>query len=138
MRLVLCPRCELNYITGDEQYCKVCLQEMKGVVQAEETELCSICNENPALPGRDVCAFCLQEMKSGDGQTGSGEENGSKANAGEIVEMDSVSQMDEILPEMKEERGEDYGSIENALSLESVREEEEKEQEEQDQEEEES
>ncbi|MBQ6173788.1 MAG: hypothetical protein IKS31_12305 [Clostridia bacterium] len=136
MRLVLCPRCELNYITGDEQYCKVCLQEMRGVVQNEEAELCSICNENPVLPGRDVCAFCLAEMKNGDDQTAAGDEDASKANAGEIVEMDSVSQMDEILPEMKEELGDDYGSIENALSLESVREEEEKEQEEQEQEEE--
>ena len=136
MRLVLCPRCELNYITGDEQYCKVCLQEMRGDVQTEETELCSICNENPVLPGRDVCAFCLQEMKNGEDQAATGEEDTSKANAGEIVEMDSVSQMDEILPEIKEEMGDDYGSIENALSLESVREEEEKEQEEQEREEE--
>ncbi len=131
MKLVLCPRCELNYITGDEQYCKVCLQEMKGVVRPEEVELCSICNENPVLPGRDICAFCLQEMKNGGEQAGGGDDSAAKPDPGEIVEMDSVSQMDEILPEMKEEMSEDYGSIENALSLESVREEEEKEQEKQ-------
>ena len=30
MKLVKCPRCDLNYIREDEKYCKVCLREMKG------------------------------------------------------------------------------------------------------------
>ena len=30
MKFVKCPRCELNYITACEKYCKVCLREMKG------------------------------------------------------------------------------------------------------------
>ena len=29
MKLVKCPRCELNYITENEKYCKVCLREMR-------------------------------------------------------------------------------------------------------------
>ena len=62
MKLVKCPRCDLNYIREDEKYCKVCLREMKGDSQQEEVELCSICNENPTLPGKDVCLFCLKEM----------------------------------------------------------------------------
>lgn len=129
MKLVLCPRCELNYITGNEQYCKVCTQEMKGVRRSEEVELCSICNENPVIPGRDVCAVCLREM---DVSRGAAETVDRDAHAGaeEIVEMDSVAQMDEILPEMKDDMDGEYGSVQNALSLESVREDEEKEQEE--------
>ena len=136
MKLVLCPRCELNYITGAEQYCKVCMQEMKGDRGTEETELCSICNENPVIPGRDVCAVCLREMDVGgsDHDTTDREEH---AGAEEIVEMDSVAQMDEILPEMKDDMDGEYGSVQNALSLESVREDEEKEQEEADREDEE-
>ncbi len=129
MKLVLCPRCELNYITGAEQYCKVCMQEMKGVRGAEEVELCSICNENPVIPGRDVCAVCLREMDVGGGSA-EATEHEEHAEAGEIVEMDSVAQMDEILPEMKDDMDGEYGSVQNALSLESVREDEEKEQEE--------
>lgn len=129
MKLVLCPRCELNYITGSEEYCKVCLSEMKGATRSEETELCSVCNENPALPGRDVCAVCLREMEEQSGAE-PGADGGAGAQADEIVEMDSVTQMDEILPEMKDEMGEEYGSMQNALSLERVREDEEKEQDE--------
>ena len=52
MKLVKCPRCELNYITENEKYCKVCLREMKGDAPKDEIELCSVCNEAPALPGR--------------------------------------------------------------------------------------
>ncbi len=129
MRLVLCPRCELNYITGNEEYCKVCLSEMKGAPQTDDVELCSVCNENPVLPGRDVCAICLREMEEQTG-TETAADIRESAQADDIVEMDSVSQMDEILPEVKDEMGEDYGSMQNALSLERVREDEEKEQDE--------
>lgn len=47
MKLVKCPRCELNYITENEKYCKVCLREMKGESPKDEVELCSVCNEAP-------------------------------------------------------------------------------------------
>ena len=30
MRLIKCPRCELNYIAEGEGYCKICKREMKG------------------------------------------------------------------------------------------------------------
>ena len=53
MALIKCPRCELNYIQDTEGYCKICKREMKGEVQREEIEMCTICNEAPALPGKD-------------------------------------------------------------------------------------
>ncbi len=135
MKLIKCPRCELNYIQEGEKYCKVCLREMRGEQPKEELELCSVCNEAPALPGKDVCLFCLKEMNGG-GRDDDGDD------APEIVDesslsIDPVSTMDEIIPEMDEEIPErEFGEIENELSLESVREDEEEEQEDEDEDEE--
>ena len=39
MKLVKCPRCDLNYIQETEKYCKVCLREMKGEPAGEDFEL---------------------------------------------------------------------------------------------------
>ena len=125
MNLVKCPRCDLNYIREDEKYCKVCLQEMKGESRSEEIELCSICNEEPALPGKDVCLFCLREMNKSnstdDTDTGVEAENVDTATIGD---MDAVSGMDEIIPE--EEESDEFGEIDQEMSLEDVREDEER------------
>ncbi len=130
MKLVKCPRCDLNHIREDEKYCKVCLREMKGESSRDEIELCSVCNEEPALPGRDVCLFCLKEM-SGQNAVRSDETEGEETDSvdtSSIGTMDSVSTMDEIIPEIREDiPGQELGEIENELSLESVREDEEKE-----------
>ena len=133
MKLVKCPRCELNYITENETYCKVCLREMKGDAPKDEIELCSVCNEAPALPGRDVCLFCLKEMSSGDNRTDDSQESEEHVDSASIVAMDSVSTMDEIIPEIDEDiPSQEYGEIENELSLESVREEEDEDDEDED------
>ena len=127
MKFVLCPRCELNYITETEKYCKVCLREMKGDAPKDEIELCSVCNEAPALPGRDVCLFCLKEMNGQDNRDDDAEQE--HVDTASIGGMDSVSTMDEIIPEIDEDiPSQEYGEIENELSLESVREDEENEQ----------
>lgn len=124
MKLVKCPRCELNYITETEKYCKVCLREMKGDAPKEEIELCSVCNETPALPGRDVCVFCLKEM-SGNNVRSDDQDSEETVDTSAIGGMDSVSTMDEIIPEIDEDiPSQEYGEIESELSLESVREEE--------------
>ena len=127
MTLIKCPRCDLNYITPDQKYCTICLREMKGENDAEEVELCSICNEAPALPGKDVCLFCLKEMNKSnqDGPEGTEPETVDAANIGD---MDSVSSMDEIIPEEDGEiDDQEYGEMEHELSLEEVQENEEKE-----------
>ena len=127
MKLVKCPRCELNYITENEKYCKVCLREMKGESPKDEVELCSVCNEAPALPGRDVCLFCLKEMSGGN--TNRAENAPEEAvEASSLVSIDPVSTMDEIIPEIDEDiPSQEFGEIESELSLESVREDEENE-----------
>ena len=125
MKLSKCPRCELNYITETEKYCKVCLREIKGDAPKEEIELCSVCNETPALPGRDACVFCLKEMNNGSVHSDDNQDAEETVDASTIGGMDSVSTMDEIIPEIDEDiPSQEFGEIESELSLESVREEE--------------
>ena len=135
MTLIKCPRCDLNYITPDQKYCKVCMREMKGEGSSEEVELCSVCNEAPALPGKDVCLFCLKEMNQSNN-----EEDDTTAtesvDASNIGDMDSVSGMDEIIPDDEDDiPGQEYGEMEQELSLEEVREDEERNADEEDEEE---
>ena len=131
MKLVKCPRCDLNYIREDEKYCKICLQEMKGESRSEEIELCSICNEEPALPGKDVCLFCLREMnKSNNADENETETEPESVDTSTIGDMDAVSGMDEIIPEVEEEEAGEFGEIDQEMSLEDVREDEEREAEE--------
>lgn len=126
MTLIKCPRCDLNYITPDQKYCKVCLREMKGEGISEEVELCSICNEAPALPGKDVCLFCLKEMNQSNSEETEASE-GESVDANNIGDMDSVTAMDEIIPDEEEEMpSQEYGEMEHELSLEEVREDEER------------
>lgn len=123
MALIKCPRCELNYIMEGEGYCKICRREMKGEGRVDEIELCTVCNEAPALLGKDVCLFCLKEMSSA---------NEDRENVDEEVrvnestlDIDPVSGMDEIIPEIDEEvPDKEYNEIENDLSLEELGEEE--------------
>ena len=134
MNLIKCPRCDLNYIREGEKYCKVCLQELKGDNRQEEVELCSICNEEPVLPGKDICLFCLKEMnKSNSAEETETETESVDTNT--IGDMDAVSGMDEIIPEVEEENEREYSEIDQELSLEDVREDEEREAEEDDNEE---
>jgi len=131
MTLVKCPRCDLNYITDGQKYCKVCMREMKGEDRSDEVELCSICNEEPALPGKDICLFCLKEMNKSNSTQESGNEPES-VDASNIGDMDDVSGMDEIIPEEEDEiiHDQEYDDMEHELSLEEVREDEEREAEE--------
>ena len=134
MKLVKCPRCDLNYIQEGEKYCKVCYREMKGEPAPEEMELCSICNAAPALPGKDVCLSCYKEMNQNDADEG--DDTQTEPAAEPEIGMNSVSTMDEIIPQIHEDIPErEYGEIESELSLESVMEQEAEDDEEADQDE---
>ncbi len=136
MTLVKCPRCDLNYITDGQKYCKVCMREMKGEKLDDEVELCSICNEAPALPGKDVCLFCLKEMNKSNNDDAA-EEEAEPVDASNIGDMDDVSGMDEIIPEDDEALSSpEYGEIAQEMSLEDVREDEERKAKDEDEEEE--
>ena len=115
MTLTKCPRCELNYITDGEQYCKICRMEMKGEPVRDEIELCTMCGEHPVIPGKDLCIFCMKEM--------TGSEDGDEDGEGMIVTedaaigIDPLSTMDENIPESEDEEN-------GTLSLEALEEEE--------------
>lgn len=132
MRLIKCPRCELNYITEEEGYCKICKREMKGERQRDEIELCTVCNEAPALPGKDVCLFCLKEMNANNNDRDDEQEVRVDESS---LSIDPVSAMDEIIPEIDEDiPPREYDEIENDLSLEEMEEEEAEDEDEEDEE----
>ena len=124
MKLVKCPRCELNYIQETEKFCKVCLREMKGSQAEDDMELCSVCNAAPALPGRDVCLSCLKEMSGNSGDIS--DDEGTPIVDESSIGLNSVSTMDEIIPQIHEDLPEnEFAEMEGELSLESVIEDEE-------------
>lgn len=123
-----CPRCDLNYITAGEKYCKVCMREMKGDNAHDEVEMCSVCSENPVLPGRDICLFCLKEMSSQTATISSHDDTNDseeQVNTRALTDLDDVSSMDEI-PEVDNDlpAGEFEKMAGEISSLESMREEE--------------
>lgn len=132
-----CPRCELNYIRDEEKYCKVCLREMKGEDKKDEIELCTICNENIAIPGKDVCLFCLKEMNRQQGNDKDDDDAPAPLDDPN-VDIDPVSSMDEIIPDIQEDDipEKEYGEIESDLSLDEMGEDEDREEDDSDNEEE--
>ena len=123
-----CPRCDLNYITASEKYCKVCMREMKGDNAQDEIEMCSVCSENPVLPGRDICLFCLKEMGNQNAASASHDDSNDgeeQVNTRALTDLDDVSSMDEI-PEVDNDlpAGEFEKMAGEISSLESMREEE--------------
>ncbi|MBR5560581.1 MAG: hypothetical protein IKU73_04130 [Clostridia bacterium] len=94
MGFIKCPRCELNYIREEEQYCSVCKREMKGEVHEDPFELCSICNENPVMPGKDVCLMCYKEMNQQQGLHDASVEEPETPDVN--LDMEDVSEMQEI------------------------------------------
>ena len=94
MGFIKCPRCELNYIREEEQYCSVCKREMKGEVHDDPFELCSICNENPVMPGKDVCLMCYKEMNQQQGLHDASVEEPETPDVN--LDMEDVSEMQEI------------------------------------------
>lgn len=123
MAMVKCPRCELNYINEDEGFCKICKREMKGEKHQEDIEICTVCNEAPALPGKDVCLFCLKEMHKNDEEED--EEEIAASPDEPNLDIDPVSTMDEIIPDIQEDIPDrEYDEIDSDLSLDELGEEE--------------
>ncbi len=65
-----CPRCELNYIPVEEEYCALCKEELKGILvdepeeQDEEEGLCPRCRTNYVNDGEKYCEQCLHELEN--------------------------------------------------------------------------
>ena len=62
---IKCPRCELNYIKNTDNYCHVCLTELKLAGEStsndEELELCPICGQNFISPEQKMCEDCSMQ-----------------------------------------------------------------------------
>ena len=127
MGFVKCPRCELNYIEESEGYCKICKREMQGELSQDDVELCTICNEHRVVPGKDVCYVCLKEMNAANDSASDlqDDDTGSGVSGNALGEVDPISSMDEIMPEISDDiPGSEYSEIENELSLDAMGEEE--------------
>ena len=105
MKLIKCPRCELNYITENEKICSVCKRDVKGEVEQDDlVELCSECGEHPAMPGQEICIYCFKEMQRRS-EASSTDDNGGMEPEETSLSIDPVSTMDEIdieLPDSSE------------------------------------
>ena len=85
-----CPRCELNYILEEDDYCEVCKAELKGIdtnFEEEEDVICPKCKQNYGEPGEKYCLTCLQKMQ--------GNWDDSKPDVEEDDELTSLSEMEE-------------------------------------------
>ena len=95
MKLIKCPRCELNYMYENEIMCSVCRKDVQGEQESDDMiELCSECGENPVIPGQEVCAFCLKEIQRR--AEGSVNDDGVSDPTSRDIDIDSVSSMEEI------------------------------------------
>ena len=131
-----CLRCWW-YVQGkcvkpEEGYCKVCKREMKGEKQQDEIEMCTICNERRVMPGKDICLVCYKEMTESEDASSDmndGEEQ-HQVSEDSLNEIDPVSSMDEIMPEINDDiPGSEFQQINEELSLEAMGESEEEEEE---------
>ncbi|MBR2974829.1 MAG: hypothetical protein IKC47_03710 [Clostridia bacterium] len=62
MKYHKCKRCQLNYVTVDEEICKVCLeQQSKGFCEQDERELCPFCYKNYVGYDQLMCKKCWEK-----------------------------------------------------------------------------
>ena len=95
MKLIKCPRCELNYMYDNEKMCSVCRRDVRGEPEPDDMiELCSECGENPVIPGQEVCAFCLKEMQRRSEENPN--DDGVSDPSSRDLDMGGVSSMEEI------------------------------------------
>ena len=70
---IKCPRCELNYIRREDEYCAVCKAELKkgpqvvfGLDEDDDgdlLDLCPVCHQNPIKPGEKMCEKCAEQKE---------------------------------------------------------------------------
>ncbi len=136
-----CPRCELNYIDAEKQeYCDVCLKEMKGIPtgleeieEAEDelpTELCPICGENMMHPGDKMCEECRKKMEYDEPESSDSEDDDDEWReyldddtedlTGEIGELDAELGEEFAEEEEEEEEEPEYENPDDEEDLEYV------------------
>lgn len=115
-----CPRCELNWIPVDEDYCDVCKAELKigGATLLEDEEddelLCPICHTNYLVPGEKICSECARKTGKGadeeyekDDQPEAKDEN--EVSFDELAEEEAWNDYDEPFDDNEDFDSDDYG-----------------------------
>lgn len=58
MKYKKCPRCELNYIPEEEEYCTICIEELAGI---SEERCCYVCGKIlDDEEENDICRECAE------------------------------------------------------------------------------
>jgi len=121
-----CPRCELNYIKDEEEYCNICRREMKGEEEPEETfDICPECNEHPVVEGEELCALCLKEKLRQEGAMDDSfdAEEIHNDEDDEIIDLDDgdvddITHEEEIPPDELKEIDREFGIVDDRNELE--------------------
>ena len=107
MSIIKCPRCDINFIREEEQYCSICKREMKGEMPKDDAvEMCIECGEHPVAPGEELCIYCLNDRKAADEETAQPEsEDTLSVDEGDIgLDMEIVPLQSEDIPEDEREK----------------------------------
>ena len=114
-----CPRCDLNYIREEEEYCAVCNAELKKGPQlvfaidddedmeVESMELCPRCHQNYIKPGENMCKKCAEELDYKDSREDLDEDESWKEFLDDEEEEEEESEEMLSLARLAEEEGEE-------------------------------
>ena len=116
-----CPRCELNWIPVEEDYCDVCKAELKigGATllddEDEDELLCPVCHTNYMEPGEKMCSECarkagklgVDEEYEKDDQPDEKDEN--EVSFDELAEEEAWNDYDEPFDDNEDFDSDDYG-----------------------------
>ena len=96
-KYVKCPRCELNWILEENEYCDVCKAELgvEGFTLLEDEDedmLCPVCGVNYIEHGERMCADCKNKQKDGvNFETDSPASNDEQTDV-EVISFDELEQ----------------------------------------------
>ena len=96
-KYIKCPRCELNWILEEDEYCDVCKAELgvEGFTLLEDEDedmLCPVCGVNYIEHGERMCAECRSKQKDDvnfESDSTSSEEEQSDV---EVISFDELEQ----------------------------------------------
>ena len=101
-KYIKCPRCELNWIKEEDEYCDVCKAEMgvEGFTLLEDDEedemICPYCHVNYLENGEKMCSECRAKKAQDDDITDMFEGEESPSNAEDAGEESKEISFDEI------------------------------------------
>ncbi|MDE6188766.1 MAG: hypothetical protein K2G37_00570, partial [Clostridia bacterium] len=95
---IKCPRCELNWILEENEYCDVCKAELgvEGFTLLEDEDedmLCPVCGANYIEHGERMCSECKSKQKDevGNYETESASSDDEQSNI-EVISFDELEQ----------------------------------------------